>query len=103
MTGSATIRVVLPQHLRTLANVDGEVALTVAGLVTRGSVLDALEIRFPMLCGTIRDHMTLERRPKVRFFANQEDVTHESPDALLPEAITSGAQPLLIVGAIAGG
>jgi hypothetical protein len=99
----ATIRVVLPQHLRTLARADGEVMLSVTGPVTRRSVLDALENRFPMLCGTIRDHVTHARRPKVRFYANEEDLTHESADAPLPEAICSGAKPLLIVGAISGG
>ena len=99
----ATIRVVLPQHLRTLANVDSEVLLTVEGPVTRRSVLDALENRYPMLCGTIRDHVTREHRPKLRFYANEEDITHESPDMPLSEAICSGSKPLLIVGAISGG
>lgn len=103
MSGPALIRVGLPQHLRTLAAVDGEVVLAVESPVTRHAVLDALETRFPMLCGTIRDHVTRERRPMVRFFANEEDVTHEPADAPLPEAIVSGARPLLIVGAIAGG
>jgi len=103
MTPSATIRVVLPQHLRTLANADSEVLLAVEGPVTRRSILDALENRYPMLCGTIRDHVTRERRPKLRFYANEEDITHESPDMPLPQAIVSGAKPLLIVGAISGG
>jgi molybdopterin synthase sulfur carrier subunit len=103
MTQPALVRVGLPQHLRTLAAVDGEVVLAVEGPVTRHSVLDALESRYPMLCGTIRDHVTRERRPMVRFFANAEDVTHETADTPLPDAIVSGAIPLLIVGAIAGG
>jgi hypothetical protein len=103
MSSSTRVRVVLPQHLRTLANADSEVVLTIEGQVTRRSILDALEIRYPMLCGTIRDHVTRERRPKVRFYANEEDITHESQDALLPQAICSGAKPLLIVGAISGG
>jgi hypothetical protein len=97
------IRVVLPAHLRTLARVNGEVTLDVAGAVTQRSVLDALEGRYPMLRGTIRDHGTLKRRPFVRFFACEQDLSHESPDALLPEAVSSGAEPLLIVGAMAGG
>lgn len=97
------IRVVLPQHLRTLAGVDGEVTLAVDGPVTQRAILDALEARYPMLRGTIRDHATQRRRPLVRFFACREDVTHDSPDAPLPEAIASGAEPFFIVGAIAGG
>jgi molybdopterin converting factor small subunit len=97
------IRVVLPAHLRTLAGVDGEVELEVEGPVTQRSVLDALEARYPMLRGTIRDHVTRERRPFVRFFACAEDLSHESPDAPLPEAVASGAEPFLLVGAIAGG
>ena len=97
------IRVVLPYHLQTLAGIRSEVVLTVDGPVTRDSVLDALEARYPMLRGTIRDHVTGRRRPMVRFFACKEDVTHEPPDAPLPDAVTSGAEPLLIVGAIAGG
>ena len=97
------IRVVLPFHLRTLAHVDGEVDLEVNGPVTQRSVLDALEARYPMLCGTIRDHVTQQRRPFVRFFACEEDVSHESPDAPLPEAVASGAEPFLVIGAIAGG
>jgi len=99
----ATVRVVLPQHLCTLADVDSEVLLTVAGPVTMRSILDALENCYPMLCGTIRDHVTREHRPKLRFYANEEDITHESPDMPLPEAICSGSKPLLIVGAISGG
>jgi sulfur-carrier protein len=97
------IRVVLPFHLRTLARVDGEVELEVNGPVTQRSVLDALEARYPMLCGTIRDHVTQQRRAFVRFFACEEDVSHESPDAPLPEAVASGAEPFLVIGAIAGG
>ncbi len=97
------IRVVLPAHLRTLARVDGEVALNVAGLVTQRSVLDALEARYPMLRGTIRDHGTLKRRAFVRFFACEQDLSHDLPDAPLPDAIATGAEPFLIVGAMAGG
>ena len=97
------IRVVLPAHLRTLARVTSEVPLEVEGPVTQRSVLDALEARYPMLCGTIRDHVTLQRRPFVRFFACAEDLSHEALDAPLPEAVASGAEPFLIVGAIAGG
>jgi sulfur-carrier protein len=97
------IRVVLPAHLRLLAGADGEVSLEVAGPVTIASVLDALEIRYPMLCGTIRDHVTKQRRPFVRFFACQEDWSHESTETPLPEAVASGSEPLLLVGAIAGG
>ncbi|MEP6891093.1 MAG: MoaD/ThiS family protein [Nitrospirota bacterium] len=97
------IRVVLPAHLRTLARVDGEVALDVKGEVTQRSVLDALEARYPMLRGTIRDHVTLKRRPFVRFFACEQDLSHESSDASLPDAIATGAEPFLIVGAMAGG
>jgi len=97
------IRVVLPAHLRTLAKVSGEVQLTVAGAVTQRSILDTLEARYPMLQGTIRDHVTQERRAFVRFFACQEDLSHESPDAPLPDAVASGAEPFLVVGAIAGG
>jgi molybdopterin converting factor small subunit len=97
------IRVVLPAHLRTLAHIDGEVALRVAGQVTQCSVLDALEARYPMLRGTIRDHFTQERRPFLRFFACQEDLSHELPDAPLPDQVACGAEPFLIVGAIAGG
>jgi sulfur-carrier protein len=97
------IRIELPAHLRTLAHVAGEVQLEVDGPVTQRSVLDALEVRYPMLCGTLRDQVTQQRRPFVRFFANAEDLSHESPDAALPESVASGVEPLLIVGAIAGG
>ena len=97
------IRVVLPFHLRTLARVEGEVELEVNGPVTQRSILDALEARYPMLCGTIRDHVTQQRRAFVRFFACEEDLSHESPDAPLPEAVASGAEPFLVIGAIAGG
>jgi molybdopterin converting factor small subunit len=97
------IRVWLPAHLRTLARVEGEVTLEVAGAVTQRAVLDALEARYPMLSGTLRDHVTQQRRPFVRFFACEEDLSHESPDAPLPAAVASGAEPFLIVGAIAGG
>src|SRR5207249_8365077 len=97
------IRVVLPAHLRTLARVDSEVTLEVAGPVTQRSVLDALEARYPMLQGTIRDHGTLKRRAFVRFFACEQDLSHESPDALLPHAVATGAEPFLLVGAMAGG
>lgn len=97
------IRVVLPQHLRTLAHVSGEVQLEVEGEVTLRSALDALEAQYPMLCGTIRDHVTQQRRPFLRFFACEEDLSHESPDAPLPEAVVNGREPLLIIGAIAGG
>ena len=97
------IRVVLPAHLRTLAKVDGEVKLEVEGQATQRSVLDALEARYPMLRGTIRDHVTQQRRAFVRFFACQEDLSHELPDTPLPDAVVSGAEPLLVVGAIAGG
>jgi molybdopterin synthase sulfur carrier subunit len=97
------IRVVLPAHLRTLAHVDGEVQLDIEGAVTQRSVLDALEAAYPMLCGTIRDHGKERRRPFVRFFACQEDLSHDTPDAALPDAVANGAEPLLIVGAMAGG
>jgi sulfur-carrier protein len=97
------IRVVLPHHLRTLAGVDGEVTLDVDGPVSQRSILDALEAQYPMLRGTIRDHSTRRRRPLVRFFACEEDVTHESPDAPLPQAVASGAEPFFVIGAIAGG
>jgi len=97
------IRVVLPYHLRTLARVDGEVELEVEGPPTLRSVLDALETRYPMLRGSIREHGTLQRRPFVRFFACKEDLSHEPPETLLPEPVTSGAEPFLIVGAMAGG
>ena len=97
------IRVVLPVHLRTLAHVDGEVTLEVQGAATQGSVLDALEARYPMLRGTIRDHVTKRRRPFLRFFACEEDLSQEQPDAPLPEPVARGAEPLLVVGAMAGG
>jgi molybdopterin synthase sulfur carrier subunit len=97
------IRVVLPQHLRGLAHVTGEVQVEIAGPVTQRSVVDAIETSYPMLCGTIRDHVTQQRRPFLRFFACEEDLSHESIDAPLPEAVVSGKEPLLIIGAIAGG
>lgn len=97
------IRVVLPSHLRTLARVNGEVSLDVDGSVTQRSILDALEARFPMLRGTLRDHATKQRRPFIRFFACSRDFSHDSPDTPLPDAIATGAEPFLIVGAIAGG
>jgi len=97
------IRIILPQHLRTLAHVGSEVQLEVEGPVTQRSVLDALEARYPMLRGTIRDQVTQERRPFLRFFACEEDLSHEPPDALLPDSVVSGSEPLLIIGAIAGG
>jgi hypothetical protein len=97
------IRVVLPPHLRNLAHVKGDVELEVKGAVTQRSILDALEARYPMLQGTIRDHGTFERRAFLRFFACQEDLSHEPPDRPLPDAVASGAEPFLIIGAIAGG
>jgi len=97
------IRVVLPHHLQTLAGCGREVTVKIDGSVSQRSILDALELQYPMLRGTVREHVTLKRRPRVRFFANGEDVTHEAPDAELPESITSGDQPFMIVGAIAGG
>jgi molybdopterin synthase sulfur carrier subunit len=97
------IRVVIPAHLRTLAKVNGDVELEVLPPVTLGAVLDALEERYPMLRGTIRDHSTLARRPFIRFFACQEDLSHEPPDTPLPAAVASGAEPLYVIGAIAGG
>jgi sulfur-carrier protein len=97
------IRVVLPAHLRTLARVSGDVTLDVIGLVTIDSVLDALESRYPMLRGTIRDHMTKRRRPFIRFFACEQDLSNEPPDSPLPEAVMTGTEALLIVGAMAGG
>ncbi len=97
------IRIVLPYHLQTLAGVCGEVELEVEGLVTQRSVLDALEARYPMLLGTIRDHVTQQRRPFLRFFAREEDLSHEPPDAPLPPSVTSGVEPFIILGAIAGG
>jgi molybdopterin synthase sulfur carrier subunit len=97
------IRVVLPHHLRTLAKVGNEVALDVRGAVTQRAVLDALEDAYPMLRGTIRDHNTRERRAFIRFFACQQDLSHESPDAPLPDDVAAGKEPLLVIGAIAGG
>jgi hypothetical protein len=97
------IRVVLPPHLRGLARISGEVQLEIGGNPTVRAVVDALEAQYPMLSGTIRDHVTQERRPFLRFFACEEDLSHESPDAPLPDAVVSGKEPLLIVGAIAGG
>lgn len=97
------IRIVLPQHLRTLARINGEVTLEVNGSVTQHAVLNALEARYPMLRGTIRDHVTYKRRPFVRFFACGEDLSHEPPDAPLPDAVVTGSEPFLIVGAMAGG
>ena len=98
-----TIRVELPAHLRTLAHVDGEVALEVESPVSLRSVLDALEARYPVLRGTIRDHVTLQRRPFLRFFACEQDLSHESPEFVLPDAVVQGTEPFLIVGAMAGG
>src|ERR1700751_2326856 len=100
---AVTIRVELPQHLRTLAHVGHEVEIQVEGPVTQRSVLDAVEVAYPMLKGAIRDHVTKQRRAFLRFFACQEDLTHESPDAPLPETVVSGKEPFLIIGAIAGG
>jgi hypothetical protein len=97
------IRVVLPFHLQVLARTGPEVTLAVAGPVTAGSILDALEVRYPALRGTIRDHITKQRRPLLRFYACEEDISHDSPDVPLPEAIAGGREPFLIVGAIAGG
>jgi hypothetical protein len=97
------IRVTLPPHLRKLAHVDGDVTLDVTGQITQRSVLDALEARYPMLRGTIRDQVTQKRRAFVRFFACGEDLSHEAPDTALPEAVARGAEPFMIVGAIAGG
>jgi len=97
------IRVILPYHLRTLAHVGAEVKLDVEDPVTQRSVLDALEARYPMLAGTIRDHVTQKRRPFLRFFACEEDLSHEPPEAPLPDAVASGAEPLIVLGAIAGG
>ena len=100
---TAMIRVLLPYHLRTLARVEGEVQLEVVGVVTQRSVLNALEARYPVLRGTIRDQVTEQRRPFLRFFACEQDLSHEPPDALLPEAVATGAEPFMVVGAIAGG
>jgi sulfur-carrier protein len=99
----STIRIILPAHLRTLARIDGEVNLEMEGQITQHSVLNALEIRYPMLRGTIRDQVTQQRRPFIRFFACGQDLSHEPPDAPLPDAITTGEEPFLIVGAMAGG
>jgi len=97
------IRLILPPHLRTLAQVDGEITIEVEGKPTVHSVLDALEARYPVLRGTIRDQVTLQRRPFVRFFACQEDLSHDSPDAPLPEAVAAGNEPFFVIGAMAGG
>ena len=97
------IRVELPAHLRTLSGVNGEVMLDVEGLITQRSVLDALEARYPMLRGAIRDHVTQQRRPFLRFYACQEDLSHDPPDAPLPDSVATGKEPFLIIGAIAGG
>jgi sulfur-carrier protein len=97
------IRVILPSHLRSLARVDGEVQLEVEGCATQGAVLDALEARYPALRGTLRDHVTGRRRPFVRFFACEQDLSHEAPDAPLPDAVAAGVEPFLVVGAVAGG
>ena len=97
------VRVVLPQHLRTLAGTEREVSLEVATPVTQGSILDALEKRYPMLRGTVRDHVSKKRRPMVRFFACEEDFSNEAPDAPLPDAVAAGKEPFFIIGAIAGG
>jgi hypothetical protein len=98
-----TVRVILPYHLRTLARTGEEVLLEVPDPVTVRTVLDALEARYPMLCGTIRDHVTQQRRPFLRFFACEQDLSHDSPDAPLPETVAAGTEPLIILGAIAGG
>lgn len=100
---ASLIRVVLPHHLRTLAHIGDEVQLTLDGVATPRKIIDALESRYPMLHGTIRDHDTQQRRPLVRFFACGEDISHESPDAPLPDAIAKGYEPFLVIGAIAGG
>ena len=97
------IRVALPAHLRTLARVDGEVTVDVSGAVTQQSVLDALEASYPVLCGTIRDHVTKRRRPFVRFYACEQDLSHDPPDVPLPEAVLRGDEPFMVVGAMAGG
>lgn len=97
------IRVVLPAHLRALARVDGEVRIELAGEPTQGALLDALESRYPVLKGTVRDHVTMKRRPYVRFFACERDLSHERPDAPLPRAVANGVEPFLVVGAMAGG
>lgn len=97
------VRVELPYHLRNLARVDGEVVIAVEGPATQRTLLEALEARFPMLRGTIRDHHTKQRRPYLRFYANEEDLSHESPDAPLPDAVVSGREPFLVIGAMSGG
>ena len=97
------IRIVLPYHLRNLAHIGSEVTVEVEGPITQRSVLDALEARYPMLRGTIRDHVTLQRRPFLRFFACEQDISHEAPDAPLPAAVASGAEPFIVIGAISGG
>lgn len=97
------IRVELPAHLRTLAQIRSEIVLDIAGPVTQRSILDALEARYPMLCGTIRDHVTKQRRPFLRFFACAEDLSHQPPDAPLPAAVASGKEPFIVIGAVAGG
>jgi sulfur-carrier protein len=97
------IRVVLPAHLRSLAKISGEVQLEVGSPVTQRAVLDALEGRYPMLCGTLRDHVTLQRRPFVRFFACEQDLSNDPPDTLVPDEVRSGKEPFLVVGAVAGG
>jgi sulfur-carrier protein len=97
------IRVIIPPHLRTLARAGAEIQLDVAGAVTQRAVLDALEARYPMLCGTIRDHVTQVRRPMLRFFACSEDLSHDPPDAPLPEPVVAGKEPFFVIGAIAGG
>lgn len=102
-SASHRVRLIMPHHLRTLAAVDGEITLEVPSPVTTRSVLDALEQRFPMLRGTVRDHVTAKRRPKVRFYVNEQDWTHHDPDTPLPEVIVSGHKPFMIVGAISGG
>jgi sulfur-carrier protein len=102
-TSFVMIRVVLPSHLKTLAQVRGDVEIEISGEVTQHSVLDALEDRYPMLRGTIRDQITRQRRPFLRFFACEEDLSHMAPDAPLPEAVASGAEPFIVIGAIAGG
>jgi hypothetical protein len=103
MQPTTMVRIVLPLHLRTLARVDDEVTVDVQGDVTQRSVLDALEASYPMLRGTIRDHVTQQRRPFLRFFACAEDLSHEQPDAPLPDAVVRGAEPFLVIGALAGG
>jgi sulfur-carrier protein len=103
VTQTATIRVILPAHLRNLARVGAEVALEVPSPVTIASVLNALEARYPVLCGTIRDHDTLQRRAFIRYFACEEDLSHEAPDTPLPEAVVAAREPLIVLGAIAGG